>query len=91
MRPDLCDLELILPINDGPSANLMLAKALCLLHAGEIDARQAAQVFRRASEVLYRKEFPQAARVLSAELNRDTSSRICSEDGGGSHRILSHS
>jgi hypothetical protein len=63
MRADLCDLELILPINDGASANLMLAKALCLLHAGEIDVRQAAQVFRRASEVLYRNEFPQAAEL----------------------------
>jgi hypothetical protein len=58
MRADLCDLELIFPVNDRPSANLMLAKATCLLYAGEIDVRQAAQVFRRATEVLYRKDLP---------------------------------
>lgn len=62
MRADLCDLELVFPINDGPSANLMLAKATCLLCSGEIDVRQAASIFRRASEVLYWKELPQSCK-----------------------------
>jgi hypothetical protein len=52
MRADL-DMELIFPIIDEASANLMLVKATCLLQAGVISAADASAVFRRASEILY--------------------------------------
>jgi hypothetical protein len=58
MRADLFDLELIFPVNDRPSANLMLAKGYMPIICRRDDVRQAAQVFRRATEVLYRKDFP---------------------------------
>jgi len=44
------------PINDEPSARLMLVKALYLLQAGSIDTAEAAAVFRKASEVIYRPD-----------------------------------
>jgi hypothetical protein len=61
MPDNLHDLELIFPIYDEPSAHLMLLKAICLLQAGEISATEAAAVFRRASEVVYRPETRLAA------------------------------
>jgi len=48
------------PINDEPSARLMLLKALYLLQAGSIDTAEAAAVFRKASEVIYRPDPSQA-------------------------------
>jgi hypothetical protein len=52
--------ELMFPINDEPSARLMLLKALYLLQAGSIDTAEAAAVFRKASEVIYRPDPSQA-------------------------------
>jgi hypothetical protein len=49
-------LEVMFPITDEPSAHLMLVKALCLLQSGSIDITEAAAVFRRASEIVYRPE-----------------------------------
>lgn len=48
--------ELMFPINDEPSARLMLLKALYLLQAGSIDTVAAAAVFRKASEIVYRED-----------------------------------
>jgi hypothetical protein len=48
------DLNNIFPISDEPSAHLMLTKALYLLQCGSIDTTEAAAVFRKASEVVYR-------------------------------------
>jgi hypothetical protein len=61
MPQEMRALELNFPINDEPSARLMLLKALNLLQTGEIDVTEAATVFRRASEVAYRPETRQAA------------------------------
>jgi hypothetical protein len=56
MPRDRHDLEHMFPITDEPSAHLMLRKALCLLQAGAIDTSEAAAVFRKASEAVYRPE-----------------------------------
>jgi hypothetical protein len=53
-------LEVMFPISDEPSAYLMLVKALCLLQCGSIDITEAAAVFRKASETVYRPELPEA-------------------------------
>jgi hypothetical protein len=52
------------PINDEPSAHLMLVKALCLLQCGSIDITEAAAVFRKASETVYRPEPPQLRKPI---------------------------
>jgi hypothetical protein len=46
------DLELIFPIRDVPSAELMTLKAVCLWNAGVIDARQRKLVEQRAQQLL---------------------------------------
>ena len=48
------DLDLILPIRDTPSAELMMLKATCLWNAGIIDDRQRELVHQRAKRVLRR-------------------------------------
>ncbi|HEY7243316.1 MAG TPA: hypothetical protein VH678_05470 [Xanthobacteraceae bacterium] len=54
MHSDL-DLDLIFPIRDVPSAELMRVKAACLRNAGVIDAHQKKIVDQRAQEFLKRK------------------------------------
>jgi pimeloyl-ACP methyl ester carboxylesterase len=46
------DLDLIFPIRDVPSAELMTLKAVCLWNAGVIDARQRKLVDQRAQQFL---------------------------------------
>ena len=46
------DLDLIFPIRDVPSAELMTLKAVCLWNAGVIDARQRKLVEQRAQQFL---------------------------------------
>ena len=46
------DLDLIFPMRDAPSAELMAVKAACLCNAGVIDARQKNIVEQRAREFL---------------------------------------
>jgi hypothetical protein len=46
------DLELIFPIRDAASAELMTLKAACLSNAGVIDARQREIVEQRAQRFL---------------------------------------
>src|SRR5437660_3606753 len=48
------DLDRIFPIVDGPSAQLMKVKALCLNDAGVITAMQKVVIDRRADAVLAR-------------------------------------
>jgi hypothetical protein len=73
------DLEVMFPINDEPSAHLMLVKALCLLQCGSIEITEAAAVFRKASEAVYRPQpelrntashAPEAAIRISSSLDR---------------------
>jgi hypothetical protein len=45
------DLDLIFPIRDVPSADLMMLKAACLWNAGIIDDRQRELVHQRAEPV----------------------------------------
>jgi len=48
------DLDLIFPIRDVPSADLMVLKANCLWNAGIIDDRQRELVHYRAEQALRR-------------------------------------
>jgi hypothetical protein len=48
--------DIMFPINDEPSAHLMLEKAPGLLQSGSIEIAEAAAVFRKASEAIYRRE-----------------------------------
>jgi hypothetical protein len=51
------DLELIFPIRDAASAELMALKAACLCNAGVIDARQREIVEKRAQKFLGQNVF----------------------------------
>ena len=51
------DLELIFPIRDAASAELMALKAACLCNAGVIDARQREIVEQRAQRFLGQNVF----------------------------------
>ena len=51
------DLDLIFPIRDAASAELMALKAACLCNAGVIDARQKEIIERRAQEFLAQEAF----------------------------------
>jgi hypothetical protein len=51
------DLELIFPIRDAASAELMALKAACLCNAGVIDARQREIVEQRAQTFLGQNVF----------------------------------
>jgi hypothetical protein len=57
------DLDLVFPIRDLASAELMRVKAACLLHAGVIDDAQREIVERRAQRFL---RDPMIAEFLSA-------------------------
>jgi hypothetical protein len=58
------DLNAICPIRREPSAHMMLTNALYLLQAGSIESKDAAAVFRRASEIIYRQEMRNEQRSL---------------------------
>jgi hypothetical protein len=51
------DLELVFPIRDAASAELMALKAACLCNAGVIDARQREIVEERAQRFLEQNVF----------------------------------
>jgi hypothetical protein len=51
------DLDLVFPIRDPASAELMMLKAACLCNAGVIDARQREIVERRARRFLEQNVF----------------------------------
>jgi hypothetical protein len=65
------DLDLIFPIRDVPSADLMMLKAACLWNAGIIDDRQQELVHQRAEGFLRRDlavtpSWPSAGSSLAA-------------------------
>jgi hypothetical protein len=60
------DLDLIFPIRDAASAELMALKAACLCNAGVIDARQKEIIERRAQKFFSTKGFPAFERGMHA-------------------------
>ena len=65
------DLDLIFPIRDVPSADLMMLKAACLWNAGIIDDRQRELVHQRAEPVFatrlsVTRSWPSAGSSLAA-------------------------
>ena len=60
------DLDLIFPIRDAASAELMALKAACLCNAGVIDARQKEIIERRAQKFLAQEAFPAFERGMRA-------------------------
>jgi hypothetical protein len=61
------DLDLIFPIRDVPSAELITLKAVCLWNAGVIDARQRKLVEQRAQQFL-ETNIPQDASAAQPSL-----------------------
>jgi hypothetical protein len=57
------DLDLIFPIRDPMSAELMAVKAVCLWNAGVIDYRQRKIVEQRAQQFLTNHELTRAQRA----------------------------
>jgi hypothetical protein len=60
------DIDLIFPIRDAASAELMTLKAACLWNAGVIDARQKKMVELRARKLLENDKVMQAASAAYA-------------------------
>jgi hypothetical protein len=63
------DLDLIFPIRDPMSAELMTVKAVCLWNAGVIDYRQRKIVEQRAQQFLTHHELTRAQRAALPGLN----------------------
>ena len=63
------DLDLIFPIRDPMSAELMAVKAVCLWNAGVIDYRQRKIVEQRAQQFLTNHELTRTQRAALPGLN----------------------
>ncbi len=64
------DLDLIFPIRDAASAELMTVKAACLCNAGVICARQKKIIEQRAERYLAKHEVLQVARYARRTLRK---------------------